>query len=172
MNPAISDPLKIKLEGTVVREFLHAIGNPYKVLCHGLPPQPDVICEYEGTGKQVDIEVVSVYYDNNHARSVWEPARTGKPRSYEIRQNDAAANVRLLAEALRRIRAKSKKPYAVTNHRILVVFMYPERLYLCDLEERIETLNLPTHHLFDEIVLMSQHGEVYRLFPDKIWLLR
>jgi hypothetical protein len=172
MNPAISDPLKIKLEGTVVREFLHAIGNPYKVLCPGLPPQPDIMCEYEGTGKQVGIEVVSVYYDKNHAKSEWEHARLGKPLSYDIRRNDSAENIRLLAEALRRILAKSKKPYTVTGYLILVVFIYPQRLYLCDLEERVATLNLPTHHRFDEVFLMSQHGEVYRLFPNKTWLLR
>ena len=172
MNLAMRDPLKIKLEETVAREFLLAIGNPYKVLRDGISPEPDILCEDQRTGKRVGIEVTSLYYDNNHARSVWEPARTGKPRSYEIRRTDHAENVRLCAEALRRIRAKSKKPYTGTDHLILVVFMYPQCLYLCDIEERLYTLNLPTHHGFDEIVLMSQHGEVYCLSPHKAWILR
>lgn len=171
---AIRDPLKDKLEETVAKDFLRVIRSPYRNFRNGNPQknEPDILCEDQGTGKRVGIEVTSLYYDNNHARSVWEPARKGKPRSYEIRRTDHAENVRLCAEALRRIRAKSKKPYAGTDHLILVVFMYPQRLYLCDIEERLYTLNLPTHYGFDEIVLMSQNGEVYRLFPDKTWLLR
>lgn len=172
MTLAISDPLKKKFEGTVVREFLLAIGSPHKVLRDGLPPEPDVICEHRETGGQVGIEVVSVYYDQNHAKSEWLQARVGKPLSYEIRREDSVENVRLLAESLRRIRAKSRKRYTVNDYLVLVVFMYPQRLYLCDLEERIETLSLPTYHQFDEICLMSQHGEVYRLFPNKTWILR
>jgi hypothetical protein len=170
MKPAMRDPLKEKLEETVAREFLLAIGNAYRILRAGLPPEPDIMCEHQGTGKQVGVEVGTVYYNNDHAKDEWKAARKGTPRLYTI--NRPAENVPLLAKALRRIRAKSKKPYAVTDHLILVVFMYPQRLYLCDLEKRIETLSLPTHHRFDEIVLMSQHGEVYRLFPDKTWLLR
>lgn len=166
------DPLKIKLEETVVREFVLAIGNPYKVLRDGIPPEPDVLCEDQGTGKRVGIEVVTIYYDKIHAKSVWEFARRRKPLSYEIRRTDHAESVRLCAEVLRRIRAKSKKRYTATDYLILVVFIYPHRLYLCEIENRIETLNLPNCHPFDEIVLMSQHGEVYRLFPNKTWLLQ
>lgn len=172
MIRAIRDPLKEKLEETVAREFLLAIGNPYKILHNGTPPEPDILCEHQGTGKRVGIEVTSLYYDNNHAKSEWEHARKGKPLSYEIREADYAENVRLCEEVTRRILAKSKNPYTGTDHLILVIFMYPQRLYLCDLEERLYTRNLSTHHGFDEIVLMSQHGEVYRFFPTKTWLFR
>lgn len=172
MNLAIRDPLKEKLEETVAREFLLAIGNPYKILGNGIPSEPDILCEHQGTGKRVGIEVTSLYYDNNHAKSEWEHARKRKPRWYEIRETDYAKNVRLCDEIPRSILAKSKKPYTGTDHLILVVFMYPQRLYLCDIEERLYTLNLPTLHVFNEIAVMSQHGEVYRLFPNKTWLLR
>lgn len=166
------DPLKEKLEQTVAREFLIAIKSPCRILRNGIPPEPDVLCEDQETSKQVGIEVGTVYYNNDHAKNEWEAARKGTPRLYTINRPDYAENVPLLAKALRIIRAKSKKSYTVTDHLILVVFIYPQRLYLCELEERVETLKIPAHHPFDEIVLMSQHGEVYRLFPKKTWLLR
>ena len=172
MSLAISDPLKKKLEGDVVSGFLLASGNPYKVLRDGIPPEPDKMCEHRGNGRQVGIEIVTVYYDQDHAKSVWPPARGGKPLSYGINRKDSVENVRLLAKCLRSIRAKSWKHYTVTDYLVLVVFTYPQCLYLCDLEERIETLSLPTEHQFNEICLMSQHGEVYRLFPNKDWILR
>ena len=100
MSLAISDPLKKQLEGTVVSEFLLAMGNPYKVLRDGIPPEPDKMCEqHGGTGRQVGIEVVTVYYDQNHAKSVWLEAREGKSLSYEIRRKDSVENDRLLAES-------------------------------------------------------------------------
>lgn len=172
MNLAASDPLKNNLEETVAREFLLATGSPYKVLRAGIPPEPDQLCEHRETGKQVGIEVVSVYYDQSHAKSVWLQARTGRPSSYGIGRKDSVENVRLLAESLRRIRAKSKKRYTTNGPLVLVVFTYPQRLYLCDVEEKFTTLHLPSNHPFDEICIMSQHGEVYRLFPDNRWLLR
>ena len=172
MSLAVSDPLKNNLEETVAREFLLATGSPYKVLRAGLPPEPDQLCEHRKTGRQVGIEVVSVYYDQHHAKSVWMQAREKKALPYAISRKDSVENVRLLAESLRRIRAKSRKRYSVNGHLVLVVFTYPQRLYLCTVEKRLTTLRLPSHHPFDEICIMSQHGEVYRLFPNNCWLLR
>jgi hypothetical protein len=172
MSLAVSDPLKNNLEETVAREFLLATGSPYKVLRAGLPPEPDQLCEHRTTGRQVGIEVVSVYYDQNHAKSVWIQAREKKTLSYAISRKDSVENVRLLAESLRRIRVKSRKRYSVNGHLVLVVFTYPHRLYLCNVGKRLTTLRLPSHHPFDEICIMSQHGEVYRLFPNNSWLLR
>ncbi len=172
MSLAVNDPLKNNLEETVTREFLLATGSPYRILRAGIPPEPDQLYECPKTGRQVGIEVVSVYYDQNHAKSVWMQARTGKSYSYEISRKDSVENVRLLAETLRRIRAKSRKRYTPNGRLILVVFTYPQRLYLCDIEERLTSLHIPSNHPFDEISIMSQHGEVYRLFPDNSWLLR
>ena len=116
MSLAVSDPLKNNLEETVAREFLLATGSPYKVLRAGLPPEPDQLCEHRKTDRQVGIEVVSVYYDQHHAKSVWMQAREKKALPYAISRKDSVENIRLLAESLRRIRAKSRKRYSGNGH--------------------------------------------------------
>lgn len=172
MNLVVSDPLKNHWEETVAREFLLATGNPCKVLRAGLPPEPDIVCEHRRTGRQVGIEVVSVYYDQKHAKSVWMEARGKNAPSYAIRRKDSVENVRLLAGSLRQIRAKSRKRYSVNDHLLLVVYTYPRRLYLRTIEKRLATLRLPSRHPFDEIYIMSINFEVYCLFPNKTWILR
>jgi hypothetical protein len=166
------DPLKNKLELTVVSEFLLATGFPYRILRAGTPPEPDVICEYLKGPKQLGIEVVTSYYDEEHAKSVWKPARGKKAPDYCLTRPDSEENVRVLAESVRVIKAKRKKKYLVKDNLLLVVLTYPRRLYLCQVEERLVRLRTPRHHPFDEIYLMSQHGEVYRLFPTNEWILR
>lgn len=170
-SQAGSDSLKTKLEETVAREYLLANSSPYKEVRIGLPPEPDLVCKHRQTGHEIGIEVVSVYYDKLHAKSVWTLARGEQTFSYSIRQRDSIENVRLLAESLRRIRAKSRKRYINNGPLVLVVFIYPQRFYLCAVEKRLATLLLPSCHPFDQICIMSQHGEVYCLFPSKSWIL-
>jgi hypothetical protein len=54
----------------------------------------------------------------------------------------------------------------------LVVLTYPWQLYLVHVEKRLEGLYVPKTHPFDEIYMLSQHSELYQLFPQRRWILR
>lgn len=138
----------------------------------GTPPEPDVICKHLKGSKQLGIEVVTSYYDEEHAKSVWIQARGKKVPNHSLTRPDSEGNVRVLAESVRVIKAKRKKKYVVKDRLLLVVLTYPQRLYLSQVEKRLVQLRIPRHHPFDEIYVMSQHGEVYCLFPINEWILR
>ncbi len=178
MSNTHSDRLKARLEEDIVREFLlyHNWGRARKTrfLRAGVPPEPDTICTVDGTGEQVGIEVGNAYYDEEHAKAVWGPPRGEKTSPHFLTRPDSEENVRALAQALRRIRAKGRKPrghYHVSGRLVLIVFTYSWRLYLCDVEDRLASLRIPISHPFDEIYILSQY-ELYQLFPERGWIIK
>lgn len=92
-----SDPLKNKLELTVASEFLLATDFPYRILRAGTPPEPDIICKHLKDSNQLGIEAVTSYYNEEHAKSVWIPARGKKAPDYSLTRPDSDENVRVLA---------------------------------------------------------------------------
>ena len=179
MSNTSADPHKVKLERAVAEEFLLpynlATGRAFVVLRAGEPPEPDVLCLDRSTGEEIGIEVGTAYYEPDHARAIWKRARGREVSTYFIRGRDRIQNVRVLAQALRIIRAKSRKSrtnYRVSGRLLLVVLTYPQRLYLSDVEERLGTLRIPSSHPFNEMHIVSQYGEVYCLFPARGWVLQ
>lgn len=66
---------KSRLEMNIVAAFLplynHATGASLMIDGRGMPPEPDVLCQDTVTSLFVGIEVVTVYHDDTHAKSVW-----------------------------------------------------------------------------------------------------
>ena len=148
-------------------------GRRLRVERLGQPPEPDVFCRDERTGEETGIEVVGAYSGEDQARAVWERARGRNAAEYQQSRPDREENVRVLAWVLRNIRKKARKPYTVSGRLLLVVFTYPWRFYLRQEEERLARLRIPRRHPFDEIHIFSpEHGELYRLFPMRRWILR
>lgn len=178
MSSTRSDRIKARLEEDVVREFLlhHNWGRDRKTrfLRAGVPPEPDTICIVEGTGEQVGIEVGTAYYDAEHAKAAWGPPRGKQAKPHFRTRPDSEENLLALAQALRIIRAKGKKArghYQVRGRLVLIVFTYPWRLYLCDVEDSLASLCVSTLHPFDEIYILSQY-ELYQLFPERGWIIK
>jgi hypothetical protein len=167
---------KRRLEREAVDGFLLVYrtrtGNPLYVLRPGKPPEPDIICRDERTGEEVGIEVGTAYYEDGHAKAVWEAARGNHADDFQLTCPDWKENIRVLAQAARIMRRKARKSYRVSDRAFLVVFTYPSLFYLVRTEERLERLYVPKTHPFDEIYMLSQHGELYRLFPpQRKWIL-
>ena len=167
------DRRKARFEQDVTSGFLmpynHAKGTVFSIIRGGIPPEPDLICKDCRTCLQIGIEVVTAYYDKNHAKSVWEQARSKAAAPYFLTGPDHIINKRALAHALRNIKNKSTKTYKTPGRLFLLVQIYPWRLYLSDVTDSLETLHLPKFHPFDEIHLASQN-EVYQLFPNREWI--
>lgn len=167
------DLRKARLERLIASNFL-SLYNRAKItdfyaLRTGTPPEPDLICKDHNTRQEIGIEVVTAYYDEDHAKSVWEPARGNPETPHSLTRPDHIENRRVLAHALKKLRQKTKKNYTRPGKLLLLIQIYPWRLYLSDVLESVEALRLPKSHRFDEIHLASQY-EVYQLFPDREWI--
>ena len=176
MTNANNEGRKARLEKQVVEGCLLVYnlltGRTLRVERVGQPPEPDILCSDPVTGDEFGIEVVSAYYDEDHARAEWEKARGKHTVDYQITRPDREENVRVLAWVARNIRRKARKEYHVAGRLLLVVLTYPQRLYLCQEEERLTGLRIPRRHPFNEIYVLSQHSELYQLFPERRWILR
>ena len=176
MSNAEDERRKARLETQVVEGFLpiynKMTGRALRVERLGQPPEPDVLCSDERTGEEIGVEVGTAYYDESHATTVWGAPRGKRVSDYQLTRPDWEENVRVLDEAARIIDQKAQKPYSVTGRLLLAVFIYTWRLYLSQEEEQLDELPVPITHRFDEIHLLSQHGELYQLFPERRWILR
>jgi hypothetical protein len=164
---------KARLEMNIVSAFLplynHATGASLTMVRHGMPPEPDILCQDTVTSLFVGIEVVTVYHDDTHAKSVWAVAR-GKPAPvYSLTKPDSIEEKRILARALREIRKQARKSYEGPSGTMLLVQLYPWRFHLSDVEEAVATLRIPRLHPFRAIHLASQH-EIARLYPHFEWI--
>lgn len=164
---------KSRLETNIVSAFLtpynHATCASLTIVRQGMPPEPDVLCQDTVTRLFVGIEVVTVYHDATHAKSVWAPAR-GKPASlYFLTKPDSIEGRRLLARALREIRKKARKNYESPSGTMLLVQFYPWRFYLSEVAGALATLRVPGLHPFMGIYLASQH-EIVQLYPHFQWI--
>lgn len=139
-------------------------GNPNCV-----PPEPDFICRDNGTGEQIGVEVTTAYYDEAHATSEWKQSRGEETSPYFLKNPDYVENERVLDRVALKIRDKATKRYEAPGKLLLVVLTYSWRLYLSDVQERLDVFELPKSHRFDEIHLASQN-EIYQLFPGRKWL--
>lgn len=164
---------KSRFERNTALQFLlpynHATGSAFEIIRQGIPQEPDVLCRDTVTLKPMGIEVVTVYHDNCHAKSVWTLARGEPTVSYSLTRPDSIENPRILSRVLREIRKKAKKSYENHGGTILLVQIYPWRVYLSDVEERLATLLLPKLHPFAEIFLASQY-EIFQLYPLRQWI--
>ncbi|MGH7147404.1 MAG: hypothetical protein ACREIJ_05815 [Nitrospiraceae bacterium] len=174
------ESIKETLENTVAREFLlsynHATRSRFRIIRKGKPPEPDVICRDASSHEQIGIEVAVAYYDygGRHAKAIWGPTRGKRTDPYFLARPDFEANSSVLAHAARIIKGKATKSYSGRVSRaFLTILLFPDRLYLSEseMEERLSNLRLPRDHPFTEIHILSQHGEVYRLFPKHGWVL-
>ncbi len=100
-------------------------GNHLHVLHPGKPPEPDIICRDEETGEKVGIEVGTAYYEDGHAKAVWEAARGNHANDFQLTRPDWEENIRVLAQATRIMRHKAKKTYRISGRVFLLVFTYP-----------------------------------------------
>ena len=79
---------KERLEVRVVREFLldynQEKGTAFEVSASGNPPQPDVICKDRRTAERIGVEVTIAYYDEHHAKAVWQAARGKATSGYPL----------------------------------------------------------------------------------------
>lgn len=171
----LDDGLKRRLEWNVATEFLleynHAIGSSFRATSHGKPPEPDILCKDSQTGERIGIEIGTAYYDDTHAKSVWDSARGKKASPYWISRPDAQENRRVLRNANKIIRRKSKGRYSATGRLLLVVALEPIRLYFTKIPATdLKTLCVPQGHPFHEIYVLSTHGEPLQLYPVRRWL--
>lgn len=178
MSHDASDSLKKKLVEDIAAGLLptynYANGSSLCATRMGKPPEPDLICLDTLTMEQIGIEVTVAYYDHKHAKAVWEPARRKSSAPYHLTRQDHEENIRVLAHAAGIIRRKGKKRYTSPGRLLLTVLIYSDRFYLCDhdVEERLRTFRIPSAHPFDEILVFSQHGELYQLFPERRWVFQ
>ena len=125
---------KERLEVRVAREFLldygQEKGSDFDVLASGKPPQPDVICRDVRSGEQIGIEVTIAYYDEQHAKAVWQAARGKEAGGYPLSRPDHVENLRVLKAVNELIKGKSKKTYQFAGRLLLLAVTYPSRLYL------------------------------------------
>jgi len=173
-----SDPIKERLEWTVSNEFLppynHKKNSELRILRAGVPPEPDILCKNVRSDELIGIEVATAYYNADHAKAAWGPARGKNTEPWHHTRPDRQQNVQILARALRIIRKKGKKQrtnYAVTGRLLLVVITYSIRFNLRAVRHRLAAIRMPKSHPFDEIYIMSNFGEIYCLFPARIWIL-
>lgn len=173
-----SDPIKERLERTVASEFLLlynlAKGSKFEILRAGVPPEPDIVCKDATTGEDIGIEIATAYYDPDHARAAWGPARGKMTEPWHHTRPDRQENVQILARAIRIIRNKGKKQrtnYAVPGRLLLVVITYSLRFNLRAVRNRLKTLRIPKSHPFDEVYVMSNFGETYCLFPERMRII-
>jgi len=173
-----SDPIKEKLERTVASEFLPLYnlvkGSRFKILCPGVPPEPDVLCKDANTGRGIGIEITTAYNEADYAKAAWGQARGRGTKPYFFTRPDRKENIRVLTQVHRIIRKKGRKQranYAVSGRLLLLVFTYSPRFYLLHVKKRLDSLRIPNSHPFDEIYLMDQAGLVYCLFPARRWVL-
>lgn len=167
---------KRRLEREATDGFLlvyrNRMGNHLHVLRPGKPPEPDIICRDKRTGEEVGIEVGTAYYEDGHAKAVWGAARGNHANDFQLTRPDWKENIRVLAQAACIMRRKARKSYRVSGRVFLLVLTYPSLFYLVRTEERLERLYIPKTHPFDEIHMVSQHSELYQLFPQRRWILR
>ena len=139
----------------------------FSVLGPGVPPEPDVLLGDSQGGERIGIEVATAYYGPDHARADWERRRGKTIPDYQITQRDSAMNTQVLEEVGRLLQQKSEKCYTVRGRLLLVVFTFPWRLYLEEVEENLKALPVPASHPFHEIYVVSQNDEAYCLFPKR-----
>ncbi len=165
---------KERLEVIVAREFLldynREKGSAFKVLASGKPPQPDVLCQDARTGEEIGIEVTIAYYDEQHAKTVWQAARGKAAGGYPLSRPDSVENLRVLQRVNEGMKGKSKKKYEFVGRLLLLVVTYPTRLYLTWMKKHLSVLRVPTMHPFHEIYVYSTRGEPYQLFPERKWI--
>lgn len=172
---------KERLEHTIAKEFVRSynlgMGRAIRIARSGNPPEPDVICKDDRSPNLIGVEIAVAYYDygGRHAKSVWEHARGNKTASYFLIRPDFEENVSVLAHAARLIKGKAKKSYNSQSQQVfLAILLFPDRLYLheTEMEERLSSFRVPRNHPFKEIHIFSQHGELYRVFPQHEWVFR
>lgn len=104
---------KARLETQVVEGFLpiynKMTGRALRIERLGQPPEPDVLCRDERTGEENGVEVVSAYYDKDHARAEWEKARGRDTAGYQLTLPDREENIRVLAWVAPQYPAKGKE---------------------------------------------------------------
>jgi len=165
---------KERLEVRVAREFLLDYNQEkrsvFQVLASGRPPQPDIICKDVRTGEEIGIEVTIVYYDEQHAKAVWQTARGKEASGYPLSQPDSVENLRVFREANEAMKNKSKKSYGFVGRLLLLVVTYPPRLYLIRMKKHLSSLHVPEEHPFHEIYIYSTRSEPYQLFPERKWI--
>jgi len=173
IRDSAEDRRKARFEQRITSAFLlvynRARGAAFSIVRAGTPPEPDLVCQDAKSSSSMGVEVVTVYYDETHAKSVWEQARSNQMSPYFIAKTDDIENRRVLARALREIKKKSKKEYKRLDRTLLLVQVYPLRFYLSDVREVLEAVQIPLSHPFDEIHLSSQY-EVYELLPHRRWI--
>jgi len=173
IRDSAEDRRKARFEQSITSAFLlvynQAKGTAFSIVRGGTPPEPDLVCQDAKSYSSMGVEVVTVYYDKTHAKSVWEQARGRPMLPYFITKTDEIENGRVLARALREIKKKSKKEYKRLDRALLLVQVHPLRFYLSNVREVVDAVRLPLSHPFDEIHLLSQY-EAYELFPHRRWI--
>jgi hypothetical protein len=162
--------LEVRVSGEFLLDYNHEKRSRFKVLASGCPPQPDIICKDVETGEEIGIEVTIVYYDEQHAKSVWRAARGEAASGYPLSRPDSVENLRVLHRANLAIKRKSKKSYGFVGRILLLVATYPRRLYLTRMKEHLNALQVPATHPFHEIYIYSTRSEPYQLFPERKWI--
>jgi hypothetical protein len=165
---------KKRLEQRIATEFLLEYnletGAAFRFLRSGVPPEPDILCEDARTHEQIGAEIGTAYYDEEHAKSVWEPVRGRKAAPYPLTRPDSVENKRVFGMVNRIIRSKSQKSYSFQGWLLLIVALQPIRLYLERMKRDLKSLHVPATHPFDEVYVFSTHGEPYKLFPSRKWI--
>lgn len=165
---------KERLEVGVVQNFLLDYnwekGTAFQVSASGNPPQPDVICKDRWTAEQIGVEVTIAYYDEQHAKTVWQAARGKATSGYPLSRSDRVENLRVLKAVNELIKGKSKKTYRFAGRLLLLAVTYPSRLYLTQMKRHLSVLQVPTTHPFHEIYIYSTRSEPYQLFPERRWI--
>lgn len=176
LSNVIDERRKARVEHQIAEGFLPIYntmtGRAFRVCRSGRPPEPDIMCKDERTGEQIGIEVTIAYYDEDHATAEWETARGKEIAGYQLPRPDWQENVRVLDRVVANIRQKARKEYQLSGRLLLVVLTYSWRLYLREVEKQLTTLRIPLRSPFSEIHVLSQHGELYQLFPERRWILR
>lgn len=139
----------------------------FSVPCSGIPPEPDVLCQDSKTRKEIGIEATSAYYGRGHAKAEWERTRGKTTASYQITKRDSVMNAQVLEEVRRLVQGKSQKSYSHPGRLLLVIFLFPWRVYLEDLEQVLACMPVPPSQPFNEIYVASQHDEIYCLSPNE-----
>ena len=115
-------------------------------------PAPDLI--YRDGDSRISLEIVDCYYDSNHAKVVWQNARSlpDAPTRWCGKDFDQA----LVATLNRHIQAKCEKTYGPGC--LLVVHIRPNLTTYKDMEELMPDVKIPEEHSFAGIYLMGDFG--------------
>lgn len=129
IRDSAEDRRKARFEQNITSAFLlvynRARGTAFSIVRAGTPPELDLVCQDAKSSSSMGVEVVTVYYDETHAKSVWEQARGNQMSPYFIAKTDDIENRRVLARGLREIKKKSKKEYKRLDRTLLLVQVYP-----------------------------------------------